>query len=297
MPFESALPAQQVVWFKEFYWPNKSRASDPATDIMNATGFWCQGGGGGYATNPNSAFENSLVGNGGSAAGVPARTFLLEDGVWGYQITIPGAADNIQWLAQGDSMGFAVNRTQAGLLAGGLPTIPASQRVYWVRYFVKATGVPGDNRGWGLMQWGNQGAPQWPTEAGAGARGGGFAVVGDGAGGFAYRAYDETALPGSILESVAIPAGTWAPGQWGLLDFIVINSTPSRNATMELRINGSAFVNRNWLGTDLPFVPAGTPNRVLLTPAFSCAGAGSTWHIGGMEIRQGAFTPEGIEIT
>lgn len=178
-------------------------------------------------------------------------------------------------------------------------------RVWWCQFLFKmecTAGNLGIDNGIAMTEetgpWGN--APWFDKIAAS--QPGGFGFIGNSLGtGFDYISMTPgVAAPGGIIEQVAVPPAVAPMGQWNTGEFWIINSAPGRNAYIVAKMNGVTIVTRNW---------AAGPGQL---PAYTAAGYGyalrgqlqtpgpaadCSWYWGGVEIRMGRFTPDGLELT
>ena len=304
MPFESSVAAPTVQWDVVVHWPLIRRNFIPLNQTLADV---VMGHVSGTAPTSNSeALNQQLVGEEHAAGVVASESMWMEDDTycWAYRQLVPAGHRNLKF---GGWPGMPlVKLTDANMTAGS--RMPSFRRVWWCQFLFKMECVGGnlgidngvamteESGPWGTAPWFNRPFGQQP---------GGFGFIGNSLGtGFDYISMTpQVAAPAGIIEQVPVPPAVAPMGQWNLAEFLVINSAPGRQASMVASMNGVPIVTRNWAAGPGQLPAYGVRNthavgyalRTQLEPPGGAVNA--SLFIGGLEIRMGRFTPDGLEIT
>jgi len=171
---------------------------------------------------------------------------------------------------------------------------PSFQRVSWFQFAlsIEAASTLGQGSGVLMTNFGaTQAADTWPT---VGTTTGSFGVVGDGAGSYQWGIWSGGAFPGNTVELVSLVPFIPDPTGWTVFDYVIVSGAPGREAFVELRVGGVAVLNRSWV-TAPTLEPSGP---FYYQPVHRVGdGAGDSLFLGPMRYRQGAFLPNGTELT
>lgn len=305
MPFESSVSAPPLQWDVVVNWPTLPANINPlnATLLGTRMGFGSQGVG--SIQDPDSLSENQPLGfEQFAAGGLGSDSMNMEDDIfcWALKALGVGASRNNGWW--GWPMVPKIIQTNAALSPGVVT--PSWTRVFWVSILFKLDGNNfGLETGIAMTQfvgpWGN---PPWFNQIAA-IQPGGFGIVGNGLGtGFNYVSYTPGVVhPAGLIESVAIPPATMPMGAWNTIEFIILNSAPSRNASMICRANGTTVVTRNWIAGPgqlpvyAPTAPGIGVGYELRQQFADPGGGGGDFYTARVTARLGRFTPDGLELT
>lgn len=140
---------------------------------------------------------------------------------------------------------------------------------------------------------------RWPYAPAPGF-GGGFGIIGDGAGGWQYQSWeiDTGVPPNPILETVALGAFITDPEDWNTYEFVLISAAGGRNASLELWINDALVLTRAWGAPGVLEVlgPFAGSDFFRYTPVVQAGPGGGTLWFGDWTHRMGRFTRGGREL-
>lgn len=173
---------------------------------------------------------------------------------------------------------------------------PAWRRVQWLTVNLAMDSGTLD-RNTGLMfsaSGGAQSTPLWPI-APATLWGGGFGVVGDGAGNWNWEIYGPAPNPAPVIESVSLAPAISDASDWHTFDFVFISGAGGREASFELHIDSEVFLTRNWVAAPLMHTLAAAANRFF--PIWQVGTtSGDVMYFGDWEFKMGRFLPDGREL-
>ena len=175
--------------------------------------------------------------------------------------------------------------------------MPSWQRVNWLTMNLSMDAGTLD-RNSGIILTRNdsvQGVALWPI-APALLNNGGFGIVGNGAGNWAWESYDNTSPPpATVLESVDLASFISDPADWHTFDFVIISGAGSREAVFQLLIDGVLRIERNWV-TGTTLFPL-TPDTYRWQPIWQVATTtDDAIRLANWEYKMGRFTPDGREL-
>ncbi len=146
------------------------------------------------------------------------------------------------------------------------------------------------------------GTDQWPTAPSV-TFGGGFGIVGDGAGDWLWESYDGTVPPNAVSESVALSGFYSDAEEWNQFEIEIVSAAGGRAAVCELYINGALALTRNFVDDPAPtglvqFGLAAAIENYKFVPIIQVGPlvAAPTVFFGDWQFTSGRFTRAGLEL-
>lgn len=295
MAFESSLPAPTVSWVREYIWPAQMidsgfSGAGPPLETHGTVGPGEVISGGAGAVEPFFDGDNGTSGAGG--------TFVMafNNGVWGVRCKQATGQFAVHSMNQVMVRGPLVS---AALPAGFIN--PELNRVALITVQMLVENIvdnPTDETGFKMLLTNAAGVgSNDPTDGAVASQLGGLGFVGDGAGGFIYRTWEQApAYPGNILNTTALPS--FVVGEWNTLEIEFIFASGARDGSVQAFLNGAQVASHGFASGDLPVYgtgPGGNP-----TTGFepSIRAEGDVWvTLGGFHLRMGRFTRQGLELS
>lgn len=137
---------------------------------------------------------------------------------------------------------------------------------------------------------------QWPSGAATVFRGG-FGVIGDSAGDWQWSSFAAGPPPNPTTEDVDLSAAYADAEDWNTFRIVTISAAGGRVGSLELHINGTLFLTRNWIDAPILYplgLDAGVEDYHYI-PTFQ-GGPGGVTHIGDWQYTCGRYLPDGREL-
>lgn len=175
--------------------------------------------------------------------------------------------------------------------------MPSWQRVNWLTMNLSMdAGVLDRNSGIILTRNDSiQTGALWPSGA-ALFNNGGFGIVGNGAGNWAFESFDNTSPPpATVLESVDLAPFIADPTDFHTFDFVIISGSGNRAAVFQLFIDDELRIERNWV-SGITLFPM-EPDVYRWQPIWQVGTTSDdAIRLANWEYRMGRFTPDGREL-
>lgn len=173
---------------------------------------------------------------------------------------------------------------------------PPLYRTTWLTWLMQGFTANPDQANGLLVMPTNQaglGVHQWPSRAVGASNAGGFGIVGDGAGQYTYASYDRT---GVLLAREVVPLPAHTITDWNKFELVITSGWGNGvNATVDLYMNGTFVLQRDWTGALLEPYAANEWRMLPVMGGGGLAGAGGT-NFGGVVCKMGAYTRDGVRI-